>query len=148
MLLADMISSKQKEDPKEIRFEGLLHVNLLKSSHRIIPWCIKQLSAKISVFIMNETAKFTITTFDICDSFALPIDESNPIVETSRQRKNNPNSYLVKQWRENLDGLGSRKISSQEFFDKIVSDLKDRGPDFKRFFIMHVMIIYFGPNPY
>ena len=103
MILCDMMSLKQKEDLKEIGFDGLLHVNLLKSFHGIVPWFIKQYDTETSVFIVNETTKFTITTFDICEIFGFPINESNPVIETSRQRKNNPDSYLVDQWREKLD---------------------------------------------
>ena len=36
MLLCDMMSLKQKEDLKEIGFDGLFHVNLLKSFHGIM----------------------------------------------------------------------------------------------------------------
>ena len=107
-----MMSLKQKEDLKEIGFDGSLHVNFLKSIHGVVPWFIKQYDTETSVFIVNETTKFTITEFDICDIFGLPINESNPIIKTSRQRKNNPDYFLVDQWREKLHGCQSREISS------------------------------------
>ena len=81
MILCDMMSLKQKEDLKEIGFDGLLHVNLLKSFHGIVPWFIKRYDTETSVFIVNETTKFTITAYDICDIFGLPINESNPVIE-------------------------------------------------------------------
>ena len=76
------------------------------------------------------------------------INESNPVIETSRQRKNNPDSYLVDQWREKLDDCQKREISSQKLFDKIVTNLRDGGPDFKRFFVMYVMVNYLLPTPH
>ena len=148
MLLGGMMSLKQKEDLKEIGFDGLLHVNLLKSFHGIVPWFIKQYDTETSVFIVNETTKFTITAFDICDIFGLPINESNPVIETSRQRNNNPDSYLVDQSREKLDDCQSRKLSSQKLFDKIVTNLRDGRPDFKRFFVMYMMVTYLTPTPH
>ena len=36
MLLGDMMSLKQKEDLKEIGFDGLLHVNFLKSFQGVV----------------------------------------------------------------------------------------------------------------
>jgi hypothetical protein len=85
---------------------------------------------------VNDTTKFTLTPYDICDIFGWPISESNVVIETSRQRKNNLNSYFIEQWREKLDGCNSREISSQKLFDKILTDLRDGGADFKQFFVM------------
>ena len=124
MLLGDMMSVKKKQDLKELGFDGLLHVNLLKSFHGIVPWFIKQYDTETSVFIVNETTKFTITEFDVCDIFGLPISQSNPVIETSRQRKNNPDTYLIDQWREKLN-CQSREISSRKLFDMIVTNLRD-----------------------
>jgi hypothetical protein len=147
MMLCDMMSVKQREDLKEIGFDGLLHVNLLKSFHGIVRWLIQQYDTETSVFIVNDTTKFTITAFDVCDIFGLPISHSNPVIETSRQRKNNPDTYLIEQWREKLS-CHTREISSQKLFDMIVTDLRDGGPDFKRFFIMYVMVTYLAPTPH
>ena len=54
MLLGDTMSLKQKEDLKEIGFDGLLHVNLLKSFHGIVPWFIKQCDTETCVRLYCE----------------------------------------------------------------------------------------------
>ena len=81
-------------------------------------------------------------TFLVCQSM------NQTLLLKSRQRKNNPDSYLVDQWKEKLDDCQSREISSQKMFDKIWNNLRDGGPDFKRFFIMYVMVTYLAPTPH
>ena len=62
--------------------------------------------------------------------------------------KNNPDSYLVDQWKEKLDDSKSREIYSQKLFDKILTNLRDVGLDFKWFFVMYVLVTWLCPTPH
>ena len=54
---------------------------------------------------------------------------------------------MVDQWKEKLDDSKSREIYSQKLFDKILTNLRDVGLDFKWFFVLYVMVTYLAPTP-
>jgi hypothetical protein len=141
-LLCEKLNDKQKADLKDIGFDGLLMLNIKKSYHGLAKYFIKQYDISTSVFIVNQTCKYSITEYDVCDIFCLPLSE-NAVIKQS----NDISEYdLFEEWKQNLDCIGEENISADVLHHKIVNELSDGGDDFKRYFVMYSMITYLTPN--
>ena len=59
--LCENSKDKQRTDLKDIGFDGLLMLNIKKSYQGMAKYFIEQYDISTSVFIMNQTCKYSIT---------------------------------------------------------------------------------------
>ena len=122
-LLCEKLNDKQKADVKDIGFDGLLKLNIKKSYHGIVKYFIDQYDVSTSVFIVNQSCKFSVTEYDVCDIFCLPLSD-NDVIKPS---KDSLEYNLFEEWKRNLDCIGEKDISADVLYNKIVNELIDGG---------------------
>ena len=102
VFLCENLNDKQRTDLNDIGFDSLLMLNIKKSYHGMAKYFIEQYDISTSVFIVNQTCKYNITKYDVCDIFCLPLSEN----VVNKQSKDISEYDLFEEWKKNLDGIG------------------------------------------
>lgn len=138
IMLATILNDKQKSNLREIGIDKLLSVDEV----------LDHFDTCANVLLVNNSCKYTATPFDVWDIFGLLKNFGNLIFETSKLKKNNPDSFLMEKWKINLGFKNKKEIPYQALFSAMVSDLSEGGDDFKRIFVMYAMITFLAPIPH
>jgi hypothetical protein len=143
--LCGKLNEKQRSDVKQIGFGGLLLLNIKMSYHALAKYFINNYDVSTSVFIVNRYCKYTITEYDVCDIFGLPLTD-NDVIKRSNSSEDMSEYDLFEEWQQKLDCVGNKDISADQLLSKMLLDLIDGGDDFKRFFVMYALITYLAPT--
>ncbi|XP_057522741.1 uncharacterized protein LOC130815810 [Amaranthus tricolor] len=98
VFLCENLNDKQRTDLKDIGFDGLLMLIIKKSYHSMAKYFIEQYDISTSVFIVNQTCKYSITEYDVCHIFCLPLSENAVI----KQSNDNSEYELFEKWKKKL----------------------------------------------
>ncbi|XP_057529051.1 uncharacterized protein LOC130807744 [Amaranthus tricolor] len=143
--LCDKLNDNPRTAVKEIGFEGLLLLRIKMSYHGMAKYFINQYDVSTSVFIVNQNCKYTITEYDVCDIFGLPLTV-NDVIKQTNSNEDISEYDLFEEWQQKLDCVGTKDISAEQLLSKMLLDLTDGGDDFKRFFVMYAFITFLAPN--
>ena len=98
VLLCENLNDEQRTDLKDISFDGLLMLNIKKSYHNMAKYFIEQYDISTSFFVVNQTCRYNITEYDVCNIFSLPLSK-NAVIKQS----NDISEYdLFEEWKNKL----------------------------------------------